>query len=139
MHSTVSISQGGLDSSLLSVTVAGTEYYIAKFQGADVTVPGAVGDLSTLQGASWTDTIDVTSAHGGPLSVTAGAGATLTGAVPNAGGDWTMQVVSGTATENALTHQLVFSTPSSGNEVIIHTADGLNHDLTNVTSVLWHG
>ena len=50
-----------------------------------------------------------------------------------------MQVVSGTATENALTHQLVFSTPSSANEVIIHTADGQNHDLTNVTSVLWHG
>jgi len=41
-------------------------------------------------------------------------------------------------TEDAVNHTLVFSTPSSGNEVIIHTADGLNHDLTNVTNVLWH-
>ena len=62
----------------------------------------------------------------------------FTGAVANAGGDWTMQVVSGTATEDAVNHTLVFSTPSSGNEVIIHTVDGLNHDLTNVTNVLWH-
>ena len=70
--------------------------------------------------------------------LTADAHATITGAVANAGGDWTMQIVSGTATENAATHQLVFSTPTSGNEVIIHTADGVNHDLTNVSSVQWH-
>ena len=139
VNSTISISQGGSDSSLLSVSVAGTEYYIAKVQGVDLTVPGAVADLGTLHGASWTDTIDVTSAHGGPATVTAGAHASLSGAVANSGGDWTIQVVSGTATEDAVHHTLVFSTPSSGNEVIIHTADGINHDLTNVTSVLWHG
>ena len=101
-----------------------------------MTVPQALG--GSYNGASWTDTIDVTSSHGGPTSVTAGAHATLTGAVANAGGDWTIQVVSGTATEDAAHHMLVFSTPSSGNEVIIHTAGGLNHDLTNVTNVLWH-
>ena len=138
VHSTVSINAFNSDSSMISVSVAGTEYYIAKVAGVDLSVPQAVGDLSTLKGASWTDTIDVTSAHGGPTAVTAGAHATLTGAVANAGGDWTIQVVSGTASEDAAHHQLVFSTPSSGNEVIIHTADGVNHDLTNVTSVLWH-
>ena len=138
VHSTVSINAFNSDSSMISVSVAGTEYYIAKVAGVDLSVPQAVGDLSTLKGASWTDTIDVTSAHGGPTTVTMAAGAHATGVVANAGGDWTMQIVSGTATEDAANHQLVFSTPSSGNEVIIHTADGLNHDLTNVTSVVWH-
>ncbi len=48
---------------------------------------------------------------------------------------WLLRWMKKSSTVN---HALVFSTPSSGNEVIIHTGDGLNHDLTNVTNVLWH-
>ena len=96
---------------------------------------------SSLHGSSWTEIVDITSSHGGPASITASdASHLLNDNYSNAnGGDWTLAIKSGNAIVDSANKQVVFSSNSTGNEVVITTADGATHDITNVDKIHWHG
>ncbi|MBU3593688.1 hypothetical protein ICN42_06210, partial [Polynucleobacter sp. 71A-WALBACH] len=144
-RSVISIDQdGATDShSTITVNIGGVDYEVATLYGKEIGVPDALGiaggsSLSdALQGASWTDVVDVSSDHGGPASISA-AGGSLTNSYSNESGDWTVQIKSGTATIDAANKQINFTSDHAGNEAIITTADGTAHEITNVDKILWH-
>ena len=91
-------------------------------------------------GSSWTDVVDVGSNHGGPSAITAADQASLAdNGFTNNGGDWTLMIKSGTAVVDEVNKQVNFTSDHANNEIVITTADGTTHDITNVDKVQWHG
>ena len=95
---------------------------------------------TALNGSSWTDVVDVGSNHGGPSAITAADQASLAdNGFTNNGGDWTLMIKSGTAVVDEVNKQVNFTSDHANNEIVITTADGATHDITNVDKVQWHG
>ena len=150
VHSTISIDQiASTDSvSTITVDIGGTTYTMAALNGVEAGVPDILANshssanlTTALGGASWTDIVDVSSTHsGGPSAISADAAtASMTNSyTANPAGDWTVQIKSGTATVDAVTKQITFSTDHATNEVVITTADGTAHDIKNVDVIQWH-
>ena len=147
VHSMISIDQAGhTDSqSSLFVDLGGQTYEIATMKGEELGgkdilahFAGAADGAKAIDGSAWTEVVDITSLHGGPTSITADGGA-LTNSFDNNGGDWTVVVKSGTATVDAATKQIIFSSDHVDNAVTIITADGSSHDIHNVDKIQWHG
>ena len=129
----------------LSVQIGGVTYEMAALNGVEAGVPDILANSASghtltdaLSGASWTDVVDVTSLAGGPSSITA-QGGSLSNTYNATSGDWTVIIKSGTATVDAANKQIVFSTDHAGNEAVIVTADGTQHDITHVDKIQWHG
>ena len=145
VYSTIHVGQSGVSSTTISVMVGGTQYYIANIPGQEITVPAALANpfssvdlTAALHGAGWPDVVDVTSAHGVPANVTAAVGASVTNSVVNPAGDWTATIQSGAAVMDAAHQLIALTTPDATNNVIIHTADNLVHDIANVSTVQYH-
>ena len=152
VQSVISINQqNGLadSSSNISINIGGQSYQMAALTGVELGVPDVLanpqsgqGTLSSvLNGAAWTDIIDITSSNGGPSSVSADGvtGGVLTNSYTNQSGDWTVQIKSGTATVDSTNHQITFTTDHASNAVEITTHDGIVHDISNVDKINWHG
>ena len=136
------------NNSTVSLTLGGVTYEIAAIQNTELTLPDLMANPvsgvdfnSSLHGSSWTEIVDITSSHGGPASITASdASHLLNDNYSNAnGGDWTLAIKSGNAIVDSANKQVVFSSNSATNEVVITTADGATHDITNVDKIHWHG
>ena len=136
------------NNSTVSLTLGGVTYEIAAIQNTELTLPDLMANPvsgvdfnSSLHGSSWTEIVDITSSYGGPASITANdASQLLNDNYSNAnGGDWTLAIKSGNAIVDSANKQVVFSSNSSANEVVITTADGTTHDITNVDKINWHG
>jgi hypothetical protein len=145
VNSSIHISQSGASSTSMSITVGGVEYFIANLPGQEVSAPDALANhasgttlTTALHGADWTNVVDVTSAQGAPSTVTAAGSATIAQNATNPTGDWTAVVQSGAATVDTAHSQIAFTTAPAANDVSIHTADTVVHDLNNVTAVAWH-
>jgi len=119
---TVDINNGPLDST----------HALHPFVGANAT-------SSDVNSVSWTEVVDISSAHGSPSSIYAEAGAQLNNGFSNEPGDWTVIVKSGTATVDADNNQITFSSDHAENAVTIINADGSSHDIHNVDKIAWHG
>ncbi|MBJ7380820.1 MAG: Ig-like domain-containing protein, partial [Polynucleobacter sp.] len=146
VHSMISIDQDPAtdSSSSLFIELGGQTYEIATLKGEEL---GGKDILSHFVGAdaakgidsnAWTEVVDIASIHGGPASISADGGILANG-YENKAGDWTVIVKSGTATVDAESKQIVFSSDSAENAVTIVTADGASHDIQHVDKVQWHG
>jgi hypothetical protein len=146
VHSIISLDQdGSTDShSTITVNIGGIDYEVATLYGKELGIPDVLANHSSgsplgdaLQGASWTDVVDVSSEFGGPASISAAGGA-VTNSYSNEAGDWTVQITSGTAEVDVANKQINFTSDHAENEAIITTADGTAHELSNVDKILWH-
>ncbi|MDZ4057541.1 MAG: hypothetical protein U1D69_11390, partial [Polynucleobacter sp.] len=146
VRSTISIDQDATTDSYSTITVniGGIDYDVATLYGKEMGISDALGgDLAgvsardSLNGASWTDIVDISSDNGGPASIFADGGA-LTNTYSNEAGDWTVQIKSGTATVDAANKQINFTSDQMENSAVITTADGTAHEITNVDKILWH-
>ncbi|AGG33230.1 RTX toxin related protein [beta proteobacterium CB] len=146
VQSTISIDADGSTSthSNITVNIGGVDYEVATLYGKDIGVedalgthPGGASLTDSLNGASWTDVVDISSDHGGPASIFA-EGGSLTNSYSNEAGDWTVHIKSGTATVDAANKQITFSSENAENLAIITTADGTSHEIANVDKILWH-
>ncbi|QWE11721.1 calcium-binding protein, partial [Polynucleobacter sp. AP-Titi-500A-B4] len=141
----VSQATAATSTTTLSVQIGGVTYEMAALSGVESGVPDLLASPNSghtlaneLSGASWTDVVDITSLAGGPSSITA-QGGSLSNTYNATGGDWTVIIKSGTATVDTANKQIVFSTDHAGNEAVIVTADGTQHDITHVDKIQWHG
>ena len=146
VQSTIAIDADGSTSthSIITVNIGGVDYEVATLYGKEIGVadalgahPGGASLTDSLNGASWTDVVDISSEHGGPASIFA-EGGSLTNSYSNEAGDWTVQIKSGTATVDAANKQITFSSDNAENLAIITTADGTSHEIANVDKILWH-
>ena len=147
VRSTIFIDPDGstINHSTITANIGGVDYEVATlFSHEEIGLADALGvhpvrSLVTdaLNGASWTDVVDIASEHGGPASVSA-AGGSVNNAYSNEAGDWTVQIKSGTATVDTANKQITFTTDHVDNEAVIITADGTSHEINNVDKIMWH-
>ena len=151
LTSIISIDGSGeaASNSILNIEHGGSSWAVVVAAGQEVGIPdlmwnsaSGVSSSTALNGASWTDVVDVTgasSSHSGPRGVSAAPGASIANSAIDAGGDWTIQIKSGTATMDAANRQITFSSAHTGNEVVITDHLGNMHDISNVDKITWHG
>ncbi|MFZ3039784.1 MAG: hypothetical protein WA115_08325, partial [Polynucleobacter sp.] len=146
VESVISIDQqADTDShSTITVNIGGVNYEVATLYGKEIGVLDALGVhdggsplLDSLNGASWTDVVDISSEYGGPASISE-AGGSLTNSYSNEAGDWTVQIKSGTATVDEVNKQINFTSDNAENLAVITTADGTAHEISNIDQILWH-